>query len=224
MTCKRTVRLHSNADMQARAGGVSINVGCSSDLDCGGGMCMANNMGSSCEESGACTGEAECVLSCPSHHLFSGLRSGRPHRMQVETGGLVDDMWEPCVRSPQTCDGGVFSGAVSSGCSRSLARSLARSLFWRRLPLCPILRATPAAAACLNHGPARAIMCVAGLATLTASPLAPPLPVKDLRVKGISATTILLEWTLAPLAANRAPPSHLVIRARRKQGEEAAGL
>jgi hypothetical protein len=65
---------------------------------------------------------------------------------------------------------------------------------------------------------------MAGLATLTASPLAPPLPVTDLRVKAISATTVLLEWTLGALPANRAPPSHLVLRARRKEGGAEAGL
>ena len=55
------------------------------------------------------------MLSCPSQYLLSGLRSARPHHVQVETGAFVDPMWEPCVRSPQTCDRTVFSGAVFSG-------------------------------------------------------------------------------------------------------------
>jgi hypothetical protein len=111
------------------AGGVSVNVVCSSDLECGGGMCTANNMGSSCEESGECTGGAECVLSCPSQYLLSGLRSARPHHVQVETGAFVDPMWEPCVRSPQTCDRSDFSGAVFSGLlSFSLSFSLSSLL------------------------------------------------------------------------------------------------
>ena len=107
---------------------------CSSDLDCGGGMCTANNMGSPCEESGECTGGAECVLSCPSQYLLSGLRSARPHHIQVETGAFVDPMWEPCVRSPQTCDGTVFSGAVFSGLlTFSLSFSLSFSLLFARV-------------------------------------------------------------------------------------------
>ena len=68
------------------------------------------------------------------------------------------------------------------------------------------------------------MMSMAGRATLTASPLPPPLPVTDLHVKAISATTMLLEWTLGAFAANRAPPSHLVLRARRKEGGAEAGL
>jgi hypothetical protein len=118
------------ADVLAITGGGSVNVVCSSDLDCGGGMCTANNIGSSCEESGECTGGAECVLSCPSQYLLSGLRSARPHHMQVETGAFVDPMWEPCVRSPQTCDRTVFSGAVFSGL---LSCSLSLSLLFSRL-------------------------------------------------------------------------------------------
>ena len=95
------------------AGGSSFIVVCSSDLDCGGGTCTANNMGDVCEESGECTGGAECVLACPSQYLLSGLRSARPHEVQVETGAFVDRMWEPCVHNPQACDAAVFSGLLS---------------------------------------------------------------------------------------------------------------
>ena len=97
----------------AAAGGSSFIVVCSSDLDCGGGTCTANNMGDVCEESGECTGGAECVLACPSQYLLSGLRSARPHEVEVETGAFVDRMWEPCVRNPQACDAAVFSGLLS---------------------------------------------------------------------------------------------------------------
>ena len=77
------------------------------------------------------------MLSCPSQYLLSGLRSARPHHVQVETGAFVDPMWEPCVRSPQTCDRTVFSGAVFSGL---LSFSLSFSLLFSRLlsQLCTI--------------------------------------------------------------------------------------
>ena len=77
----------------------------------------------------------------------------------------------------------------------------------------------PACGACLKPDEAHA----AGLATLRASAMPPPQPVTNLHVKAISDTTVLLAWTLAPPAPNRALPSHLVLRARRKMGGAAAG-
>lgn len=107
------------------AGGVSENVLCTSHLECGGGTCTKNNMGAKCDEGGHCTGAAECLLACPSQYLLTGLRTGRPHRVQVRTGGQVDTFFAPCVKSPLECDEKVYSGNLRPRIAASTSLAVA---------------------------------------------------------------------------------------------------
>ena len=92
------------------SGGASFMTPCMSNLDCGGGVCVENNKGSPCEDSGQCTGGAECVRSCLSDYVLSGLKANYEYQVEVKTGGQVDGLYTPCVTDPLACDTAVYSG------------------------------------------------------------------------------------------------------------------
>jgi len=57
-----------------------------------------------------------------------------------------------------------------------------------------------------------------GKSLITARPLEPPLPVVDLHVRSMTETTVELGWNLQEQSPERALPSHLILRGRRKLG------